>query len=135
MHSIINIHLFHYNLGFPGTVLTPSLLHTFIIYFTIVNTNDHPISLSKNYGSSDYSSLIRAEASPNSDSRRLINNQSILVGMPVSNDYELERLLGGFLGKETSFNESSSDALFLMRIWEMITHSNLRLNHPKLQGI
>lgn len=82
----------------------------------MVNTNDHPISLSRNSGSSDYSSLVRAEASPNSDSRCLINNQSILVGMPVSDDSKLERLSSGFLGKEASFNESSSDALFLMRI-------------------
>lgn len=109
---MFNIHLLCQTLLFPGALLTLSLFHTFSIYFTMATTNDHPLSLSNDYASNDSSSLVRAYASSSSESHCLVNNQSILVVILVSDDSKLERFSSGFLGREASFNESSFNALF-----------------------
>lgn len=73
------------------------------------NINDHPISLSSNYVGSDSSPLVWAEAYSSLGSYRLVNNQSVLMDIPVSNDSKTRRLSSDSLIRETSFDESFFD--------------------------
>lgn len=65
----------------------------------MANMNDHPIIFSRNYWSSDYFPSVRVETSSSSYSYRLVNTQSIPVVIPMSYDFESERLSSGSLGR------------------------------------
>lgn len=66
----------------------------------MTNMNGHLISLSGNAGSTNYFPLVRTEVFSNSDSHGLVSDQLILVVIPVSGDFEFERLSSGlWVGK------------------------------------
>lgn len=92
--------------------LTLSLPHTFSVYFTMVNMNDYPISLSSDSGSSDSSSLVMAEMYSSSNYYHIVTNPTILVVIHVFHDSKSQKLSSGSLGRETSISGSSFDTSF-----------------------
>lgn len=86
------------------------------MFFVETIPSDHPISLFRDSGNSDSTSLIRVEASFNLDSCRLVNSQLISIVILVPEDSESEKLSNSSQDRKASPSGSSLYALFLTKM-------------------